>query len=712
MGSGTSALVEGVDAAQGDDARLAANSKALWGQLIKHAIENRENGSLSPSKTECKSCTYLNEISSHACEMCGEPIAVANGVPNVAPTIKLVTRHDTSLLLQAEHCETIQYRPTATAATSLVPWNEVIVRNNAHVEISGLIPDTLYEIRCCVKGEVAGNVSRIRSGPSVCGPPSAPTALEVGNSYMMLNWDPPLITNGLPIDKYKAEMKPFGGQFELCYEGKERVFVATKLIPEKMYVFRVAALNALGQSIWSRSGAFRTLSDDSPQTEWISSISADGRFFYYHPATDCSCWTLPQGAILDKESAFKRKRHAFLEQLKSEHETILTAVSVTDGENTTSTVNNPNNNNNNSNSNPSFTRIKVNRKDLVNSSYRAFLNLTPKDFARPLRVSYVGEEGIDSGGLVKDWFLELSQALVEGEFGFFTCTANEKDVYRIDPRSKYLHDQKRLEDYYEFIGMFIGKALLDRQTIDVRFDTTILLQLLRIKVSMEDLRGFDPHHYQGLTWMLENDIQGVLEESFSVVVDVMGDKKEIELKPGGRLIDVTNENKAEYVKLMLFYLVTGSCLSQLEALIHGFHKLVPLSLLISNQITPEDLQHLLLGKLEFQVDEIERVATYTGGYDKESKQVKWFWQAFRQFTPGEQHTLLRFITGLHKVPLDGFNPSFTITCSIDDGEKQESLPRSHTCFNQIALPPYESYEVLVEKLQYAIQNTPTEFIMS
>ena len=35
----------------------------------------------------------------------------------------------------------------------------------------------------------------------------------------------------------------------------------------------------------------------------------------------------------------------------------------------------------------------------------------------------------------------------------------------------------------------------------------------------------------------------------------------------------------------------------------------------------------------------------------------------------------------------------------------DALPRSHTCFNQLVLPPYSSYEVLKIKVGLAIQNT-------
>ena len=42
---------------------------------------------------------------------------------------------------------------------------------------------------------------------------------------------------------------------------------------------------------------------------------------------------------------------------------------------------------------------------------------------------------------------------------------------------------------------------------------------------------------------------------------------------------------------------------------------------------------------------------------------------------------------------------------IEKVGKETWLPRSHTCFNRLDLPPYRSYEQLVEKLNYAIEET-------
>jgi len=42
---------------------------------------------------------------------------------------------------------------------------------------------------------------------------------------------------------------------------------------------------------------------------------------------------------------------------------------------------------------------------------------------------------------------------------------------------------------------------------------------------------------------------------------------------------------------------------------------------------------------------------------------------------------------------------------IEKFGKDTWLPRSHTCFNRLDLPPYKSYDQLVEKLNYAIEET-------
>ena len=109
---------------------------------------------------------------------------------------------------------------------------------------------------------------------------------------------------------------------------------------------------------------------------------------------------------------------------------------------------------------------------------------------------------------------------------------------------------------------------------------------------------------------------------------------------------------------------------------------------------------------------MEAAAKYLGSYDEESPQVVWFWAAMRDaFSDEERRATVRFVTGLHKVPLDGFDPPFTVMSSTHESGAA-AYPKSHTCFNQLVLPPYESFDELVAKLRFAIANASSAFLLS
>ena len=77
----------------------------------------------------------------------------------------------------------------------------------------------------------------------------------------------------------------------------------------------------------------------------------------------------------------------------------------------------------------------------------------------------------------------------------------------------------------------------------------------------------------------ENDITGVLEETFSVTEDRFGEFITVDLKPGGSDIPVTEENKREYVDLAVHYRIIGRVKEQFDAFIDGFFEVIPKNLI-------------------------------------------------------------------------------------------------------------------------------------
>ena len=95
------------------------------------------------------------------------------------------------------------------------------------------------------------------------------------------------------------------------------------------------------------------------------------------------------------------------------------------------------------------------------------------------------------------------------------------------------------------------------------------------------------------------------------------------------------------------------------------------------------------------------------GYEKTDQVIEWFWQCIRSWPTERKSRLLQFTTGTSRVPVNGFKDlqgsdgprRFTIEKSGDP----LGLPRSHTCFNRLDLPPYQDYESLESKLLFAIE---------
>lgn len=97
-------------------------------------------------------------------------------------------------------------------------------------------------------------------------------------------------------------------------------------------------------------------------------------------------------------------------------------------------------------------------------------------------------------------------------------------------------------------------------------------------------------------------------------------------------------------------------------------------------------------------------------YTRTSKQVTWFWQFVRESCDNEQRArLLQFVTGTCRVPVGGFSELMGSNgpqrFCIEKVGKENWLPRSHTCFNRLDLPPYKSFEQLSQKLLFAINET-------
>ena len=351
-------------------------------------------------------------------------------------------------------------------------------------------------------------------------------------------------------------------------------------------------------------------------------------------------------------------------------------------------------------------RLLVRRDSVFEDSYHQLRPRSAAELKGRLNVQFVGEEGIDAGGLTREWYVILARKIFDENYALFRRSVGKSGAFHINASSHINEDHL---GFFRFIGRFIGKALWDGQLLDAYFVRSVYKHMIGVRPSYHDIEAIDPEYYSSLTWVLQNDITEVLELGMSAEVEEFGEVKVIDLVPDGRHIPVTEHNKREYVRLITDLKMTRSIEPQLQAFLAGFHELIPRSLV--SLFTDYELELLISGLPEIDIADLKMHTQYHG-YRASSPQIQWFWEAVAALDRDDRARLLMFVTGSSKVPLGGFAylpgmsggggiQRFQIHRVAGDTDR---LPSAHTCFNQLDLPEYADRDKLRERLLTAIRE--------
>lgn len=360
------------------------------------------------------------------------------------------------------------------------------------------------------------------------------------------------------------------------------------------------------------------------------------------------------------------------------------------------------------NENCSVYRIRIHREAILHDGLRK-LNTIRTNLKKRINVVFVNaagreEVGIDAGGLFKEFWLDLSTLAFDLQYGLF-LTTHDQLLYP-NPHSASGHFSRDIDHLtmFQFVGRILGKGLYEGIVVQPKFAHFFLSKLLHSFNQLNELPSLDPEIYKNLMFLksYEGDVED-LGLTHTVVHQVFGEQKEIELIPGGGNVAVTNCNKTRYIHLVANYYLNTQIREQCAAFRMGLSDLIdPRWLQMFNE--PE-LQVLISGKSgRIDMDDLKANTRYAGGYYALDKRVAWFWQALASFTPSEQAAFLRFTTSCQRAPSLGFNsltPQFCLQ-KVAIRNDDELLPSSSTCFNTLKLPTYSSYKVLRAKLLTSI----------
>jgi len=434
-----------------------------------------------------------------------------------------------------------------------------------------------------------------------------------------------------------------------------------------------------------------TLSSNQAQTEisplppgWEERVNTDGRIFYVDHNRQKTQWEDPRlldpviaGPAVPYSRDYKQKYEFFKSKL---HKNVPRDM-------------------------PNRFEMKMDRQNILNESFRQIERVKkPEHLKARLWIEFMGEKGLDYGGVAREWFYLLSKEMFNPYYGLFEYSSTDVYTLQINPNSGFCNDEHY--QWFHFIGRVAGMAVFHGKLLEAFFIRPFYKMMLGKPITLRDMESVDSEYYNSLKYILENDPES-LELDFTVSEELFGQTKSTELKPGGQDIKLTQQNKREYIQLVIKWRFVSRVQQQMKAFLNGFNQLIPTNLL--KIFDENELELLMCGLGEVDVNDWRKNTNYKGDYHANDKVIQWFWKAILTFDREMRTRFLQFVTGTSRVPMNGFSELWGSNgpqlFTIERWGTPDKLPRAHTCFNRLDLPPYNSFEDLKSKLLLAIENT-------
>lgn len=345
--------------------------------------------------------------------------------------------------------------------------------------------------------------------------------------------------------------------------------------------------------------------------------------------------------------------------------------------------------------------LNVRREHIVTDAMEHMHRLSAQELAKPLKITMLGEIGEDAGGVRKEFFLLVMQKILQPEYGMFVEDETSHLVW-----FSGIPEPMCERNQFFLLGRLCGLAVYNSVVFNFPFPIALYKMMLDEKPTLEDLTELSPLEGKSLQSLLDyesDDFESVFCLNFTITSTILGEPKTYELKPGGADIDVTLENRKEYVDLYVQHKLTqgpdGEIAVQFERFRKGFMDAVRSKFLSAFQ--PGELQELIVGSEDYDWIEMKSIAEYKGEYTADHPTIVAFWKAFYQLDEDERKKFLQFLTGSTRLPLAGMKMlKITIQPTAP-----EALPVAHTCFNLLDLPKIEDSEEILRRLRISIEHT-------
>uniref|UniRef100_A0A6B2L0G6 HECT domain-containing protein n=1 Tax=Arcella intermedia TaxID=1963864 RepID=A0A6B2L0G6_9EUKA len=326
-------------------------------------------------------------------------------------------------------------------------------------------------------------------------------------------------------------------------------------------------------------------------------------------------------------------------------------------------------------------------------------------------IDFKGEHVQGEGGPYRQFFTDVSRELQQGGLPFIipcpnaqTKLGKNRDKFIASPNAKS-DEELRM---YRFLGQLMGMSVRTGVLMILDLPSFVWKPLLGRSLNSEDLHSIDQSFYGTLQFLKhcsKEDLEGKDRKFFEKFEISLSDKSTHLLIKNGNNMDVTYQNKDQYIKFAEAARLNESKL-QLEAMRKGLCDIIPEPLL--NLLTWQDLEWRVTGRPKIDIKLLKRHTEYSG-VSENAHHIVFFWHVLHSFTQEERRAFIRFAWGQERLPATDLEFTRTGTRMLikpytGKGDPDAAFPKADTCFFNFMLPAYTSAEILKDRLLFAIRT--------
>jgi hypothetical protein len=316
-------------------------------------------------------------------------------------------------------------------------------------------------------------------------------------------------------------------------------------------------------------------------------------------------------------------------------------------------------------------------------------------------VSFVGEPAIDAGGPGRELLTEAAASIFERTSKLVVQTPNGRRQAG-DFRDCFIPFETtgmRGHDYHA-AGIIVGIILRSGLAQDLPFAPIVWKHLAGEKIRADDVLAID------------DDLRLLLKS--------LKEKPRLMEWSGedwnGRLVILPGHSPGEIVTERDIDRYCSECVQYrlvrlkpiLKLIRTGFRTNVGFKR--STLLTGALLSRMAQGLSLITVENLRSITVYAKAVNggQEHPLMRRFWRVVARLQPEERKLLMKFVTGLTRLPNARLNPDFRMIIDImNSPHPDQALPTAATCFQTLHLPEYSNDDICRAKLLYAIQFCQT-----